>query len=90
MPEWLKGADCKSAVARLRWFESTPAHHYKELKSSFFIGRANTQLGAEHYLRFERACIWKDFLCSKRKVCEKRSEIVLNESEQDTPSLLEL
>ena len=30
MPEWLKGADCKSAVARLRWFESTPAHHKRD------------------------------------------------------------
>ena len=27
VPEWLKGADCKSAGARLRWFESNPLHH---------------------------------------------------------------
>ena len=26
VPEWLKGADCKSAGARLRWFESNPLH----------------------------------------------------------------
>ena len=26
MPEWLKGADCKSANFGLRWFESIPAH----------------------------------------------------------------
>ena len=24
VPEWLKGADCKSAGSGLRWFESTP------------------------------------------------------------------
>ncbi len=28
MPEWLKGADCKSAGLRLRWFEPSPAHHF--------------------------------------------------------------
>jgi hypothetical protein len=28
MPEWLKGADCKSAGLRLRWFESSSAHHH--------------------------------------------------------------
>ena len=27
MPEWLKGADCKSVGLRLRWFESNPLHH---------------------------------------------------------------
>ena len=27
MPEWLKGMDCKSIGLRLRWFESSPAHH---------------------------------------------------------------
>ena len=26
MPEWLKGADCKSVGLRLRWFESIPPH----------------------------------------------------------------
>ena len=26
MPEWPNGADCKSAVLRLRWFESIFAH----------------------------------------------------------------
>ena len=26
VPEWLKGADCKSAGSRLRWFESNPLH----------------------------------------------------------------
>jgi hypothetical protein len=28
VPEWLKGADCKSAGSGLRWFESTPHHHF--------------------------------------------------------------
>ena|GEM_PF-1750549 len=26
VPEWLMGADCKSAGLRLRWFKSNPAH----------------------------------------------------------------
>ncbi|MEY4160814.1 MAG: hypothetical protein RLZZ136_1435 [Pseudomonadota bacterium] len=25
--EWLKAADCKSARASVRWFESSPVHH---------------------------------------------------------------
>ncbi len=28
VPEWLKGADCKSAGSGLRWFESTPHHTF--------------------------------------------------------------
>ena len=28
MPEWLKGADCKSAGVSLRWFESNSLHHF--------------------------------------------------------------
>ena len=28
VPEWLKGADCKSAGVSLRWFEPTPRHHF--------------------------------------------------------------
>ena len=30
MPEWLKGADCKSAGLRLRWFETISAHYQKD------------------------------------------------------------
>src|SRR3989344_3155239 len=26
VPEWLKGADCKSVGLRLHWFESSPLH----------------------------------------------------------------
>ena len=26
--EWLKAADCKSARASVRWFESSPLHHF--------------------------------------------------------------
>ena len=28
VPEWPKGADCKSASVSFRWFESTPRHHF--------------------------------------------------------------
>ena len=29
--EWLKAADCKSARASVRWFESSPVHHTNAL-----------------------------------------------------------
>jgi hypothetical protein len=29
VPEWLKGADCKSVGLRLRWFESSLLHQAK-------------------------------------------------------------
>src|SRR5260364_371174 len=32
VPEWLKGADCKSVGLRLRWFESNPLHHFRGLQ----------------------------------------------------------
>jgi len=48
VPEWLKGADCKSAGLRLRWFEPSPAHHFsfsgvkkveaRLIQSGFFFG----------------------------------------------------
>lgn len=28
VPEWLKGADCKSVGLRLHWFESSPLHQF--------------------------------------------------------------
>src|SRR6202012_6102353 len=31
VPEWLKGADCKSAGVRLRWFESNPLHQLETM-----------------------------------------------------------
>ncbi len=30
VPEWLKGADCKSVGLRLRWFESSLIHQEKQ------------------------------------------------------------
>ena len=41
VPEWLKGADCKSAGSRLRWFEPSPTHHYLY----FYCRRAISALG---------------------------------------------
>ena len=29
VPEWLKGADCKSVGLRLRWFESSLLHQHE-------------------------------------------------------------
>ena len=39
VPEWLKGADCKSAGVRLRWFESNPLHQsdYIDVSVTFVI-----------------------------------------------------
>jgi hypothetical protein len=49
MPEWLKGADCKSASESLRWFESISTHHLilkglREIVSPNFLF-GNSQLG---------------------------------------------
>ena len=35
VPEWLKGADCKSVGLRLRWFESIPLHQRNFRKANF-------------------------------------------------------
>ena|GEM_PF-6289814 len=35
IPEWPNGADCKSAVFRLRWFESISAHTVRRAVVSF-------------------------------------------------------
>ena len=32
--EWLKAADCKSARASVRWFESSPLHHRPDRESA--------------------------------------------------------
>ena len=37
MAEWLKATDCKSVLARVRWFESTPAHHLKDSFGGLFL-----------------------------------------------------
>ena len=36
--EWLKAADCKSARASVRWFESSPLHHSKFGQLAIAIG----------------------------------------------------
>ena len=50
-PEWPNGADCKSAVFRLRWFESISTHKEKEdvtlLPHPLFTLRAYTASGAQ-------------------------------------------
>jgi hypothetical protein len=51
MPEWLKGADCKSASESLRWFESISTHHFqsqrlREPKGSLFCWVAKTSSGS--------------------------------------------
>ena len=36
--EWLKAADCKSARESVRWFESSPLHHYLATSADAFAG----------------------------------------------------
>ena len=43
MAEWLKATDCKSVLARVRWFESTPAQVYQEGASPLFQWMRTTQ-----------------------------------------------
>ena len=33
VPEWLKGAGCKPADVRLRWFESNSLHHFGQAEN---------------------------------------------------------
>jgi hypothetical protein len=40
--EWLKAADCKSAGFILRWFESSPLHHFCSFCS--VVSRCSLQL----------------------------------------------
>jgi hypothetical protein len=44
MPEWLKGADCKSAGFGLRRFESFSAHHFSSEKGEPEIEKQNGSL----------------------------------------------
>ena len=43
MAEWLKATDCKSVLARVRWFESTPAQVYQEGANPLFQWMRTTQ-----------------------------------------------
>ena len=52
MPEWLKGADCKSASVSLRWFESISTHHFlvqrvREPKGSLFVNVDKAEVGGK-------------------------------------------
>ena len=38
IPEWPNGADCKSAVFRLRWFESIFAHNVLKKRMQTSLG----------------------------------------------------
>ena len=43
VPEWPKGADCKSAAVRLRRFESSPLHHHAGIAQ--LVEREPSKLG---------------------------------------------
>ena len=40
LPEWPNGADCKSAVFRLRWFESISTHSQGMFRGNSSVDRA--------------------------------------------------
>src|SRR3569623_2466584 len=42
--EWLKAADCKSARASVRWFESSPVHHYRRAQRPLAAARSAAAL----------------------------------------------
>ena len=35
--EWLKAADCKSVLIRVRWFESIPVHHKRGSNQNYLF-----------------------------------------------------
>ena len=45
--EWLKAADCKSARASVRWFESSPLHHNLRQAGVLTCGIALTKVNGE-------------------------------------------
>ncbi len=57
VPEWLKGADCKSAGVSLRWFESTPHHHFFLMFAGVaqLVGRQPSKMEVESSSLFARA-----------------------------------
>ncbi len=58
LPEWPKGADCKSAGASLRWFESTTLHTYQRDRASsrspFVSFRGRSSVGRASAFQAER------------------------------------
>lgn len=65
MAEWLKAADCKSVLVRVRWFESISAHQLKTLyslyinryKVFYFIKSIIMQLAFSIYLIVKLRCV---------------------------------
>ena len=61
VPEWLKGADCKSVGLRLRWFESIPLHHKISNKSvrleRFLFERVQLNGRAEAFQAYDEGSI---------------------------------
>ena len=44
MAEWLKAADCKSVLIRVRRFESFPAHHKIQEIVFYFLPQKRTKV----------------------------------------------
>ena len=45
LPEWLKGADCKSAGVSLRWFKSNILHHGRPNKNNVLVQGVELEAG---------------------------------------------
>ena len=91
MPEWLKGTDCKSVGASLRWFESTPAHHFKEDESLLFLCRGldeNHNKAKPCLVRARSEQSAKDFSLEETKFLKRKSVDTFNASDarQSTPA----
>ena len=50
MAEWLKATDCKSVLARVRWFEPTPAQTFKEGVKSKQLGNSTNKVTLDTYV----------------------------------------
>ena len=62
MPEWRKGAVCKIAGLRLRWFESNSAHHLSRLEIHFII---NTIMKQQHDSKLSDSLLIEEYNSTK-------------------------
>jgi hypothetical protein len=72
VPEWPKGADCKSAGVSLRWFESIPRHHYNFVSAGVaqLVERHPSKVDVESSSLFARSILKSVKYCSRGSVVE--------------------
>ena len=63
LPEWPNGADCNSAVFRLRWFESITAHERKfklQISGIFAISESRSKVYFGYVERSKNLAIFEE------------------------------